>query len=371
MIKQIGFEEHRENGKLCYHEATLRLDGESTYLQLFDIYLRPKDVLADCFDRIFPKEQKGHTYHSIMTMQNDFRPWNGWVFRGQAKSSYRLKPSFERMYFDKKEILKDLFKLEQGIIRDFKRNVRAFYPEYSSIKDNDIYEYMSLVQHFGGATRFLDATFSFFIALFFAIGNIELDSNEKSTEGKYRQFSIWCFDRVWIEYRYKDFLPPNIIELYDTIDKFGKDPQIQEEVLNYIPNMKKSSSERNERYKTEFRSVINMNPFNLNSRINRQKGLFLMPTNPYCTFEDNLFNMVQDEDDSWHILKINVEYDNNALLHMQKCLDAMNINHFVLFENLDGMCRNINMKACFPDDSITIPPSRIQQDSSNKSNFDL
>lgn len=85
--------------------------------------------------------------------------------------------------------------------------------------------------------------------------------------------------------------------------------------------------------------------------------MFLMPTNPFRTFEDNLFNMVEGEDDSWRILKLSVQYDDKSLLEIKKCLNDMNINKFVLFDNLDGLCESINEKTNFPDDSLAVSPN--------------
>lgn len=40
---------------------------------------------------------------------------------------------------------------------------------------------------------------------------------------------------------------------------------------------------------------------------------------------------------------------------MQKFLDEMNVNHSVLFENMEGICHNINAKVRIPGDAITVP----------------
>ena len=71
--------------------------------------------------------------------------------------------------------------------------------------------------------------------------------------------------------------------------------------------------------------------------------------------QENLFNMVLSPKDTWNILKINIEYNNEVLLYMQKFLDEMNVNHSVLFENMEGICHNINAKVRIPGDAITVP----------------
>ena len=62
---------------------------------------------------------------------------------------------------------------------------------------------------------------------------------------------------MWIEKRYKDFLPEKILKMYNDYDKFGKDVRIQKEVINYIPELVASHSNLSD----EFLSVINMSPF--------------------------------------------------------------------------------------------------------------
>ncbi len=175
-------------------------------------------------------------------------------------------------------------------------------------------------------------------------GYIENDKNKKSGT-----FSIWCFNRMWIEKTYKSFLPDSILKLYNEIDQFGKDVKIQEAVLNYVPDHKKKGSN----YKEIFKSVISMTPFYMNERLDRQKGSFLLPTNPYVSFEENLFNMVQNKEDIFNIIKINTEYTDKTLLYLLKMLDEMNNNSTVLFNNTEGLCQQINFKSRLPNDALT------------------
>ena len=352
--EQISFTPVKIGKKNCYRETTLKLsDSTKSYLRLLDLFFRPSEVLGEDFPKIFLDRDEAdyHDYHKTLLATQGFLPWNGWLFRGQSHADYNLATKFQRLCFDR-PLKKDLFDLEQGIIRDFRRTVGAFYPVFRSIDENDLYEYMSQIQHFGGATRFLDVTFSIFVALFFAVQSLEFRSaidDKKKDES--RKCALWCFNRMWIEKQYKKFLPEEIKELYKDIDEFGKHPEIQKAILRYVPNIKKN----NGLYENAFLSVINMIPDHMNSRLVRQKGSFLMPTNPYRTFEDNLFNMVLSEKDTWNILKINIEYNNETLLYMQKFLDEMNVNHSVLFENMEGICHNINAKVRIPGDAITVP----------------
>lgn len=358
MIEQMKFTTHYEKGCPCYHETTFKA-GNEIHLRLLDFLFRSKEVLGDDYSHIFPDNQSAHDFHKQIVSSGEFRPWNGWLFRGQKRP--KLQTTFEQKYFDEfceyknEKTDRDLFVLEMGIIMAFKRTAGAFYPELRFVNDMDTYEYMSWIRHFGGLTRFMDVSNSFFVALFFAVARLfpftDYD-NKKQTA----TCSIWCFDKVWLELQYKKFLPEEIKEMYDKYDEFGKDVRIQQAILNYVPEKKKNSA-GDKGYFNEFLSVIDMKPFYHNRRIIRQKGMFLMPTNPYRSFEDNLFNMVKTEEDAWHILKINMEFSRDEAIHLMKFLDTMNINESVLFENLEGICENLNNQAFFHDDSITVSPN--------------
>lgn len=386
-----------------YFEHTIKLEKDS-YLKLLDMYFKPKVFFEDVekslggeqkktlkgeslFDKIFPVEAKYLENHKDMEVRQDFIAWNGWCFRGHRDSSWKLETTFERLcYKNYGTKNKDLFDVENGMIRDFRRRIQKYDPALASIDPDDIYMLLANMQHYGCATRFLDMTFSFFVALFFACGYIEFgkvddnknetsateailestsdssESPEKETDEmqnkeKPRSFSIYCFNRMWIEKTYKEHLPKELAQLYEKSGEFGKTVDVQKAVWNYVRNHSTQFPEVKK--ESIFNSVINMTPFYMNVRLDRQKGSFLMPTNPYCTFEENLKSLVEkDPDGKFRVLKINVEYDDNALLYYQKFLDEMNINHAVLFNDVENICKQINYKTRLPNDALVIAKNR-------------
>ena len=102
----------------------------------------------------------------------------------------------------------------------------------------DYYEWLANMQHYGCSTRFLDVTFSFFTAMYFAIRHIDFASADEQDCTK--SFAIWCFNRMWIEKEYKQYLSDEIQEKYKKYDPFGKAVCIQKAVLNHVPMVKKS-----------------------------------------------------------------------------------------------------------------------------------
>ncbi|MDE7140734.1 MAG: FRG domain-containing protein [Treponemataceae bacterium] len=390
------------NSEQFYFEHTIKFEKDS-YLKLLDMYFKPKTFFDDVertlgedqkkeldgeslFDKIFPEKADYLDNHKSLENRQAFLAWNGWCFRGHKDSTWKLETTFERLCYKNNGTQgKDLFDLENGMIREFRRRIQKYDPSIATIDPNDFYMLLANMQHYGCATRFLDMTFSFFVALFFACGYIEFekieeDENKKDSESgsgepnsavaetsereakelkkqKIKTFSIYCFNRMWIEKTYKDNLPKKLKKLYAS-DNFGKMPKTQEAVWNFVPNYKDCVSEVDR--KNIFKSVINMTPFYMNVRLDRQKGTFLIPTNPYCTFEENLKSLVEKDkkNGKFRILKINVEYDDAMLLYYQKFLDEMNINHAVLFNDVENICKQINYKTRLPNDALVSSNSK-------------
>ena len=333
-----------------YSEHTISLDSKS-YLTLLDLYFKPEQFFSGeknkepLFDKIFPSNPDYDENHKEIPATKDFLSWNGWIFRGHKDSEWSLCSTLERLY-SKTNSEKSIFEMEQRLIRDFRRRRNNYG---LTVNESDIYETIANMQHYGLATRFLDFSYSFFVALYFACRNIDIDINASQNDIKKGSFSIWCVNRMWLEHTYKKYLPEEIKTLYQN-DEFGKDVETQNKVLNYVNEKLKSGED----YLSSFRSVINMTPFFLNDRLERQRGTFLFQTNLFISFEDNLRNLcaVSGEDGKYRVLKINVEYDNRTLLYLNSFLNEMNINDYVLFNDIEHLSSSINQKAFFPNDSI-------------------
>ena len=348
-----------------FYSCKIKLeDNKKSYLKLLDMYFRPEEFFESIekglFEKIFPKHPDYIPSHKQIEKTRDFLAWNGWVFRGHCNSTWKLQTKFECLCFNK-NFGRDLFELENGKIREFRRRIQKYDPQLASVDERDIYMLLSNMQHYGCATRFLDVSFSFFVALFFACGYLELSApDEKPVADKKPnetpKFSIYCINRMWLEKTYKQKLADELKKFYEH-DEFGKSVETQEAVWNYIKNYKLNNP--NSDCKNIFKSVINMTPFYINPRLDRQKGSFLMPTNPYVPFEENLKSLIKpNSDEKYRILKIDVEYDNATLIYIQKFLDEMNINHAVLFNDVEGICNQINFKTRLPNDALTLPKEK-------------
>ena len=312
-------------------QIEINIDDVTNLLQL---YQNPKKLFSDqetvnprgektkymkLFDEIFIKNEDAEPQHKKMYDRQYYAQdvWNPFIFRGHASKEWELETLLYREYtrLGPKQQTESLFKKEKELLREFQRQYNRFGLE-NRINKYDYYEWFSVMQHFGAPTRFLDFSYSFYVALYFASNNISFEKNKTAS------FAIYAINRVWLEKRYKKFLPPDINDLYEKYDSFGKSIAIQKEVVN--------------RENPAFKAVINMSPFNLISRIVHQKGEFLFPTDLDCTFKENLQTMLIDDDGkpiNTKVIKINVELSTYDVIYLYKQLDYMNIGAQTLFEN--------------------------------------
>jgi hypothetical protein len=286
-----------------------------------------KTDYENIFNRVFldynDVEPQHKTIYEKEYLFTDF--WGPFVFRGQEKQAWSLETSLYREYMrlGKNLAEKSIFDAELKILREFQRQYKRF-EAVRSIDPKDYYEWFAVMQHYGAPTRFLDFSYSLYVALYFASNNVSFQDTDTVS------FSVYAINRPWLEKRYKKFLPADILDLYtDPIhgDSFGKSYLIQEKVVN--------SKDR------PFKSVINMSPFHMNSRLVHQKGLFLFPTDVDCSFMENLQTMLISDTGRYmndKVLKINIELSCVDLIYLYRQLDTMNIGAQTLFENkLDSL----------------------------------
>jgi hypothetical protein len=279
------------------------------------------------FNRIFVEHNDVEPQHRAMYeteyLSTDY--WGPFAFRGQENTKWPLETTLYREYtrLGKKPGEKSLFDAELKLLREFQRHYKHFETA-RPIDPKDYYEWFSVMRHYGAPSRFLDFSYSFYVALYFASDNVSFQDEDTVS------FAVYAINRPWLEKQYKQFLPPDIHNLYaDPIhgDSLGTSYPIQEQIVN-----SKDSP---------FKSVININPFHINSRLALQKGLFLFPTDINCPFMENLQTMLVSDAGAHlndKVLKIHIELSCVELIHLYRQLDAMNIGAHTLFENkLDSL----------------------------------
>jgi len=260
-----------------------------------------------------------------------------WAFRGQEDELWDLKTNFERKADNFKTFTRkfnnDYLQKETFIIENFKRRAH-FYLKFLP-KDNNLIEWLSLIQHYGGPTRLLDFSSSFYVAAFFAM------------EFSLTDCAIWAI---------------NLNSISDACEKLAvsidKNKFYDDE--EYFDNLKFSNYVLNNNISEKMISYAT--PFKVHERLSIQQGLFLFPCSLSDSFIENLvetFPLVEvidspkdyeititDEIDlsifnQWPLIKIVIPHNcqNSALDELRN----MNISAATLFPGLDGFARSLNL----------------------------
>lgn len=252
-----------------------------------------------------------------------------WIYRGQSNYEWNLSTTIERsarLYnYDTRATLEK----EKTILNKFQRRAHNYLKNLPS--DESFLEWFSIIQHFGGPTRLLDFTYSFYVGAFFSVENSTSDS------------AIYCLNK-------------------NLINEVGK----------------KRELERRSEIKAEFgtasycdkvilegrRSPLVMisEPQILNERMAAQQGVFGIPFEINQTFEYNLGNTMNNYkkelpiskrlkalkgnkkllNENCLLLKIKIPQNLHSIIRQD--LNLMNINAATLFPGLDGFARSLHLE---------------------------
>ncbi len=256
-----------------------------------------------------------------------------WAFRGQSDKKWPLSTKFEREG-QKHDLYLDFYQTcERNIIRAFKRQAS----QHISVlpKESDTIDWLSKIQHFGGPTRLLDFSYSFYVAAFFATNNSLSES------------AIWGVNVNNLIRKDEYF--------YQHLRKLGYHGTIQKYV-EYA-----NSQFDNEKQANIGSKVFVVEPFIQEQRLGIQQGFFLFPTNIKKSFESNLLSSLGIEKELINkdlIIKTNkkklknLSGDGIAIVKLvlskkmiyeaSNQLRSMNITDATLFPGLDGFARSLH-----------------------------
>lgn len=260
-----------------------------------------------------------------MFEEKEFNSWNElklflaeldlkWVFRGQPNYDQTLSSSIDRAFKTNTES-KKLY--EEFAILRLKRNPDHYKDSY---KVNDEIQAVSLLQHYGCATRLLDFSQSQYVATFFSLTDLDFDG------------SIYAINYFWLNYTscqllYESYGERNkdIIELLKYNGNNLSDPAF----FNSLINLK---------FPPNFAFLIQ--PFYLFDRITRQSGCFLCQANINVSFEENLIenhNVKSLQIPPYYKLKVKKEWTNEIILDLER----MNITNSTLFPGMEGFAKSL------------------------------
>jgi hypothetical protein len=240
-----------------------------------------------------------------------------WCFRGDRRRPGGLKTSLERAAVDRwaRDWL-EMPEIEAGLLRRFRREAHLYLT--SEPAEGDKIGWLGLMRHHGAPTRLLDWSFSFFVAVHFAIARAE--------PGK--RTSVWAMDLRRLR------------EVVDAFDHLA--PLLQED-----PNAKqKGTVDAIIDHAPRHPLVFPLNPWRMNRRLILQQSVFLVPGDITRSFMDNLSAVDAPER---LLVEIPLSSDRVFLEEATRELFAMNMTSATLFPGLDGFARNLTSLIPFPD----------------------
>ena len=244
-----------------------------------------------------------------------------WIFRGQD-CNVPPKTALERTIEDFNLNKDDAFVFEFTLNYRFLRNLHIVDP--SIPKSLDTVELLALMRHYGAPTRLLDFTYSFYLAVFFAVETLKQGADT----------FVWAIDALWLQKR-----ALNHLGLAGNVFMPGK---YDEEFKRYF-----MSEERN-----DFKPIVyQITPDRLNQRLSVQQGTFLCPSDIRLSFEDNLGAIIKNEDQNAvesHIKLLKISASDPFRKEILGKLSQMNISRASLFPGLDGFAQSIKTALLFP-----------------------
>jgi hypothetical protein len=193
-----------------------------------------------------------------------------WVFRGEPASSDQLTTTLDRALrsfgYEKSMDRSTASRFEAGLMRKFQREAHRFGLSHRPAEDDEL-EWLAWMRHFGAPCRLLDCTYSFLVAVFFAL--------EKMPD----EAVVWALNPGNMGNGFRSILQET--GSHEAQEQYRKDPMLLE--------------------KKTFRSIFlasppvrvtaTLNPFHLNERLVIQQGVFLCPGDVSI----KLSNLVRDQ----------------------------------------------------------------------------
>lgn len=257
------------------------------------------------------KEERLETIEELIQVLNSLP--NPYIYRGHSNAAWKLESTLERLIGAKWDC-KAAEKFEVFSMQNFKSKFHLYDRE----NDQPLSKlgWLSIMQHYGVPTRLLDFTESPYVALYFAIEGYDPSCSDDLAIYAFNYTQMMEESLKYIRVRDKEFH-------HDRNNIIGKQDQIFEDVVD--------------RFSYDISWVTE--PHQLNVRLDRQSGCFLVAGNKSTKIEDIL---TSDTYKSCEFYKFTV---NGKLYENIYCLlRKMNINSKTIYGDLQGLARSIKME---------------------------
>jgi len=280
---------------------------------------------------------------------------NGWLFRGHGNAEWNLATALDR----KKDAVESEAEIFLNQYNAITKQLNSIFPKYIKAKEEyaaiQTYRRLSFLpkemknievlahmQHYGAATRLLDVTTSFLIALFFAF-------EEYGTQDR----AVWVFNRklfydrsIVVEKVAKSTFDTPEANLLAYQHLISDSATLYEKMLVAAEECIKPDDS----YKQQKLSILPLEIVGNNSRLIAQNGAFLFPTT-LQSFEKHLLDVLEiTKDDFYRAINVfsDLQQEQENLLHsyVLKLIFPVEARNFANKLFLEA---NISAKSIYPD----------------------
>ncbi|AUQ27074.1 FRG domain-containing protein [Dickeya zeae] len=237
---------------------------------------------------------------------------NNYIYRGHADADWRLESTLERV------LGTSLSNSDTNIYEEHYLNL--FKSKYHIYNDNNHepkskLAWLSVMQHYGAPTRLIDFTESPYISLYFALEAYNPQSK--------KDLAIYALDYSSIMDQSLEFISQKDSSFkFKRLDIIGKQDHLFEDVVDRF----------------SYEVVWITEPLELNIRIDRQSGTFLISGDRKKRIEDLLSLELYK---NTRMIKFKISYE---LYHsIYALLRKMNINSKSIYGDLSGLAKSIKM----------------------------
>lgn len=209
---------------------------------------------------------------------------------------------------------------EVSLIREFMR--RAHHYLSGVPKNENLIEWLALMQHHGAPTRLLDWTYSLYTAAHFALWHASRQSDADP--------AIWMIGTEWCLQASAETCRSQgrpALALSHRPTRYDQEEAASHELLADVPLPL---------------SVWPVNPFRLNERLTLQKGVFLASGNVADSFTSNL-NALPGSGQATNVVRFVLPRD--EISRLGKHLYDANVTETTLFPGLDGFGKSLWLSA--------------------------
>ncbi len=267
---------------------------------------------------------------------------SAFVYRGQASSNWELSSSLERSYEKFTPLIPIPENNEHWILNEFREKFHLH--SSNAPKDDNHFEWLALLQHYGCPTRLLDFSESIYISSHFALSEAVSDSAiwainlVKLRENVYKNFEL-TYDR---NRSLKDTVNLHNINL---ANRYIANNSIDSDIPDFvIPLYSTKRSLRLTAQQGLFLAVLNLGQFQTDCRYMQNLAASFGLNYPIEFSDVEVGELINSEKDRLknYIVKIVIPGD----LHIEArgSLLRMNITDETLFLGLEGLAKSMLQK---------------------------